>query len=193
MAQGIVDEGPLELSRYKFTVDDLDRMLEAGILDSDSKVELLEGEFIEVSPIGDPHIWAVRRLTRVLVPAMGDRAWVNVALPIRSSRFSEPEPDLSIQPAPVSGSPRVPTPFLVIEVSDSSLRKDRILKQRIYARAGVPEYWIVNLVDLQIEVHYGPSGDAYSERVVHSRDAVLSPRAFPDVSVRFAEILEGLE
>jgi Uma2 family endonuclease len=129
----------------------------------------------------------------VLVPAIGDRAWVNVALAVRSSRYSEPEPDLSIQPAPAAGkSPKLPTPHLVIEVSDSSLRKDRTLKQRIYSQARVPEYWIVNLVDYQIETHTEPRGARYANRVIHPRDAVLRVGAFPDVEVRFSEILEGL-
>lgn len=193
MAQALLEEPPLELLRHKFTVDDLDRMLAAGILDEDDKVELLEGEFIVMSAMGDPHIWAVRRLTRALVPAIGERAWVNVALAVRSSRYSEPEPDLSIQPAPASGkSPKLPTPHLVVEVSDSSLHKDRTLKQRIYSQAGVPEYWIVNLVEYQIEVYTEPRGARYAKCVLHPRDAVLRVEAFPDVEVRFSEILEGL-
>ena len=193
MAQALLEEPPLELQRHKFTVDDLDRMLAAGILDKDDKVELLEGEFIVMSSMGDPHIWAVRRLNRVLVPAIGDRAWVNVAISVRSSRFSEPEPDLSIQPAPAAGkSPKLPTPHLVIEVSDSSLRKDRTLKQRIYSQSRVPEYWIVNLVEYQIEVYSEPRGARYAKRVIHPRDAVLRVGAFPDVEVRFIEILEEL-
>ena len=193
MAQALLEEPPLELQRHKFTVDDLDRMLAAGILDKDDKVELLEGEFIVMSSMGDPHIWAVRRLTRALVTAIGDRAWVNVALAVRSSRYSEPEPDLSIQPAPAAGkSPKLPTPHLVIEVSDSSLGKDRTLKQRIYSQARVPEYWIVNLVDCQIEAYSEPRGARYAKRVIHPRDAVLRVGAFPDVEVRFGEILDGL-
>jgi Uma2 family endonuclease len=192
MVQAGSEEPPLELSRHKFTVEDLDRMLGAGILGPDDKVELLEGEFIDKNSLGDPHIWAVRRLTRVLVPAIGERAWVNMALPIRADRYSEPEPDISIQPAPLSGSPKLPTPHLVIEVSDSSLRKDRVLKQRIYSRARVPEYWIVNVVEFQIEVHTDPGGGHYGKRVVHPRDATLRIGAFPDVEVAFVEILAGL-
>jgi Uma2 family endonuclease len=193
MAQALLEEPPLELPRHKFTVDDLDRMLEAGILDKDDKVELLEGEFIVMSAMGDPHHWVVRRLNRLLVPAIGDRAWVNVGLPVRSSRYSEPEPDVSVQPAPALGkSPKIPTPHLVIEVSDSSLKKDRTLKQRIYSSAGVPEYWIVNLVDFQIEVHTDPRDARYANRVIHPRDATLRIGAFPDVEVRFAEILADL-
>lgn len=193
MAQALVEEPPLELERQKFTVDDLDRMVAAGILD-DYQVELLEGEFIVVNSMGDPHAWAVRRLTRLLVPAIGDRAWVNVAIPVRSSRYSEPEPDVSIQPAPAPGkSLKLPTPHLVIEVADASLRKDRTLKQRIYSRARVPEYWIVNLVEYEIEVYTEPRGDGYASRVVHPRNATLRIGAFPDVEVPFASILEGLE
>jgi Uma2 family endonuclease len=193
MAQAMLDEPPLELPRHKFTVDDFERMFEAGILDSDEKVEFLEGELIVVSEMGDPHFLAVRRLTRILVPAIGDRAWVNVGLPIRSSRHSMPLPDISIQPAAGPGQgAKVPTPHLVIEISDSSLRKDRVLKQRIYSQAKVPEYWIVNVVDVQIEVHTEPAGDQYAKRIIHPRDATLRVAAFPDVEVRFAEILEGL-
>lgn len=193
MAQSTLEEPPLELPRHKFTVDDLDRMLAAGILDADDKVELLEGEFIVMSSMEDPHFLSVRRLNRVLVPQVGKRAWVNVGLPVRSSRYSEPEPDISIQLDPPAGTrPKLPTPLLIIEVSDSSLRKDRVLKQRIYSQARVPEYWIVNLVDLQIEVHSEPAGDRYASRVVHPRDAVLRVGALPDVEVNFGEILEGL-
>lgn len=193
MAQAMLEEPPLELPRHKFTVDDFERMFEAGILDSDEKVELLEGELIVMSEMGDPHVWAVRRLTRLLVPAIGDRAWVNVGLPVRSSRHSMPLPDMSIQPPPAPGQgAKAPTPYLVIEISDSSLRKDRLLKQRIYSQANVPEYWIVNVVDMQIEVHTEPRGDLYAKRIIHPRDATLRIEAFPDVEVRFAEILEGL-
>ena len=185
----------LELRRHKFTADEFMRMDALGILDSgvrDVRIELLEGELIEQRVMGDPHIVAVRRLTRLLVPVIGERAWVNVGLPIRASRYSVPYPDISLQPEPKSGSVIVPTPHLVIEVSDKSLRMDRILKQRIYAQAKVPEYWIVNLRELQIEVHEKPRGDDYTNRVVHPRDATLHIGKFPDVEVPFAEILAGL-
>lgn len=169
-----------------------DRMVEAGFF-ADEHVELIRGVIVEMSPQGSPHGVVVTRLTMLLVPALAGRALVRVQLPLAVSHDSEPEPDLAVvAPWPEEGPEEHPrTALLVIEVAQSSLREDRLLKAALYAAAGVPEFWIVNIPARTVEVHTDPDapGGRYRTLRTAAEDQVLRPAAFPDLAVVLADIL----
>ena len=150
---------------HRFSVEQYQRMIEAGVFSDDDKVELLEGYLVTKMPRNPPHENAIQRFNRTLSRITPDEWQLRCQSSIACSD-SQPEPDFAI----VKGDDqtfalRHPGPAeigLAIEVSDSSLTRDRIDKARIYARAGIVEYWIVNLVDRQIEVHTLPVGDGYT-------------------------------
>jgi Uma2 family endonuclease len=149
----------------RFSVDEYYRMAEAGILHEDDRVELLDGEIIEMTPIGSLHAACVDRLTRFFVSACGDRAIVRVQNPVRLSTESEPEPDLAIlRPRADYYARAHPGPadvLLVIEVADSSLDYDRGRKAEAYARSGIPELWIVDLASEVVFVCRDPRAGSY--------------------------------
>jgi Uma2 family endonuclease len=170
------------LSRVEY-----DRMVEVGILDKSDKVELLRGVIVAMSPQGEPHgdivEWLNNRLVRSIDPSFS----VRPALPFAASEWSEPEPDLVIVPADrPRGHPKAV--LLLIEVSDSSLRKDRRTKLEIYAEAGVPEYWIVNVKNMTIEVYTEPSSSGYATMQTLRNGDVARPRFVPGVAIAVAEL-----
>ncbi len=166
---------------------EFERLVAAGVFD-DERIELLGGVIVEMSPQSMRHEAAIERLNEALVLALRGRATVRPRLSIAASDDSLPEPDVSVV-SPRDRNARPSTAHLVIEVADSSLRKDRRIKGRIYAAAGVPEYWIVNLVDNVIEVYTSPSAPGYA----HMREARpgerLSVGAFPDVEIAVADVV----
>jgi Uma2 family endonuclease len=169
----------------KFTADEYERMVELGIFREDERLELIGGEIVEMAPIGHRHAACVARLNKRLVIGVGDRALVWVQGPVRLGVASIPEPDLALlRPHSYrSVSPRPDDVVLVVEVAESSLGYDQTIKLRLYARAGVPEYWIVGVDGEWIEVHRSPERDGYRERRRAGRGETVSPSAFPDVAV----------
>jgi Uma2 family endonuclease len=177
---------------YRFSVEDWHRLGEAGIFDKGDRVELLDGEIIIMSPIGDRHAWACTLLGELFVEQGRRRyvTWQN--LPVEADPHSEPQPDLALLPRHLREARRLPLSqetHLVVEVADSSLRHDRLRKLRKYAVSGVPEYWIVNLVDDQIEVFRQPKGDDYAEKLVFTSGQKVGPLAFSDVVIEVAEVI----
>jgi len=153
----------LEVRRW--TRQEYDRMVEAGILGEDDHVELIDGEIVKMAPQGKPHAAAIRRVHVALQRAFGPERYVQVQLPMTPDDVSEPEPDLAVLP----GSPwdfdeeHPATALLVVEVAESSLSFDRKRKGGLYARAGIPEYWIVNLKRGRLEVYRDPAPDASAD------------------------------
>ena len=175
---------------HRFTVDEYHRMAEVGLLGEDDRVELLEGEIIDMSPIGSRHAACVNRLTRLLATGLGDRAIVAVQNPVRVSDLSEPQPDLAVLRARDDFyAEQLPGPadvLLLIEVADTSLAFDRHVKVPLYARAGVPEVWVVDLDGEVVEVFRGPGPEGYADAARAGRHESL---AAAGVSVTAAEIL----
>ena len=180
-------------SRRKLTVDEYHRMGESGILHEDERVELLDGELYEMAPIGDDHIGGVISLEYFFGQRLGGRAFVSTQNPIRLSGYSEPEPDIVLlrlrEDFYRTGKARPEDVLLLVEVAASSLDYDRTTKLPRYAAAGIPEVWIVNLVEERIEVYRQPAGDGYALHSVHVRGDTVAPAAFPDVTLRVEEIL----
>ncbi|HEX8491977.1 MAG TPA: Uma2 family endonuclease [Pyrinomonadaceae bacterium] len=154
-----------QLAKYWISVDEYERMGEAGILRPDARLELLEGEIYEMSPIGSRHAACVKFLSNLLSRQLGDKLIVSTQDPIRLDAFSEPQPDVALlrwrddfyrhahpQPADV---------LLVIEVADTTLESDRRYKLPLYAKAGIVEAWLVNLPEESIELYAEPADGAY--------------------------------
>ncbi|MBI2760427.1 MAG: Uma2 family endonuclease [Chloroflexi bacterium] len=181
------------MARHRFTFDDYHRMAQAGILNEDDRVELIRGEVIDVPPIGPDHAWSVDALSATFHAQLGARAVVHTQNPVRLPDNSEPEPDVTLLLPPLDRyRGRIPVAadtLLVIEVADTTLGYDRYTKAALYAAAGVPEYWVVNINGRQVEVMHDPQDGEYQQVALHNEDAVLSPRAFPDVTVRVGDIL----
>jgi len=183
----------MPVSRWRFTVDDYERMAQVGILQEDDPVELLEGEVVEMAPIGPLHASCVNRLTRLLISRLGDLAVVSVQNPVRLGQLSEPQPDLALlRPRDDLYSDRHPVPddvLLVVEVSLSTGRIDRLVKMPLYAQWHLPQAWLVDLDAGFVEV-YRPSAEAsYGDPEREEGDRRVVIDAFPDVLVTAAEIL----
>ena len=177
-------------SRRRFTVAEYCALAEAGILAEWERVELLDGEIIVMPPIGEPHEYGTNWMNRVLTHRLYDRAWVRVQSSVRLSDDSLPEPDIAV--VRLDAPYRRPTPedvYLIIEVADSSLEFDRGVKLLRYAAAGIPEVWIVNLRARQVEAWADPVDGVYQRRRVVPADGLISPRAFPEVSLAVADFL----
>ena len=168
----------------KFTINEYHRIVESGALD-DRKVELLEGLIIEMVPEGIPHAYYNDESGDYLSNVLGSRAKVREGKPITLAD-SEPEPDLAIvQPLGAEYAKHHPYPeniFWVIEFSDSSLTKDLGDKLKIYAKAGIKEYWVINLRDNELIVFRSPQNGEYPQEA-RLRNGNISPLAFPEVSI----------
>ena len=154
-------------TRARLTVAQFQKMGDAGIMPPETRVELVDGELIEMAPIGPRHMQAVNRLTRAMVAAVGKAAIVSVQNPVALGEHSETQPDLALLGPQSDSETRLPTPddvLLLIEVADATLQYDRTTKLALYARFGVREVWIVNLIDRQIEVYTGPGPAGYAAR-----------------------------
>jgi Uma2 family endonuclease len=176
------------VSRHLLSADDYHRMGEVGILNEDDRVELIEGELVEMAPIGSEHAAAVNDLNRLLMIAVGDTAVVSPQNPVRLDRHSEPRPDFAVlKPRPDGYRSALPTPqdvLLIVEVAHSSLAYDRAVKLALYASRGMPEVWIVNLGAKEVEVYRSPNGDHYDPTERVGTTGIVEIEALPGASVR---------
>ncbi len=167
-----------EVQPRRFTADEVQAMLEAGILHEDDPLELIDGQLVVMSPINDPHIVCINRLNALfnkrLVTADVEEVVVSIQNPVRIDEHNEPEPDVVLS-TNLASAPRPDDVLLLVEVSDHTLDYDRDVKLPLYARAGIPEVWIVNLEAQQIEVHREPSGDVYRTRHLAGLDDTVTP------------------
>jgi Uma2 family endonuclease len=183
----------VQLTRRRFTVDEYYEMARAGILGEDDRVELIDGEIVEMAPIGPGHAGGVEALHETLLRLFGDRAQVRAQNPIRLDPYNEPEPDLAlVRRRPDSYRTAHPTPsdvFLVIEVSDTTLATDRGIKMPLFARYGIPEAWVIDLRHQVVLVHREPTPDGYRLISTARRGERLRPLAFPDREVAVDDLL----
>jgi len=181
-----------ERPRRLFTVDEYHRMAEAGIFGPEERVELIDGEIIHMSPIGPRHAGCVINVNRILLTRLGDRAVISPQNPVVIRPRSEPQPDmLVLRPRDVSYSRAHPTPedvLLAIEVGDTTVRFDRIVKARLYARARIREYWLIDAGRETVDVFRAPEGDAYTSFTTFGRGTSLAPVAFPDLVIAVDEL-----
>ena len=183
----------VQFQKHCFNVQDYHRMVEVGLLSKDSRVELIEGEIVEMSPIGSTHGGAVKRSSAFLNRVLGDAVIVSVQDPIHLNDFSEPQPDLALlKPRRDFYSNSHPTPedvLVVIEVIDSSVSYDRNIKVPLYARAGIAETWLMVLQKAVIEVHSHPRNGKYQKIRRLKRGKTLQSQILPELSYRVEDLL----
>lgn len=177
----------------RFSVDEYYAMAEAGILARNERVELIDGEIITMSPIGNPHGAGVDRATDLIVPLVTSRAIVRVRAHVRLADDCQPEPDLMLLARRDDFySAEAPGPsdvLLLIEVADSSLSYDRNRKLPLYARHGIPEVWIENIPDGAIEEYSNPVNGEYTETRTYRPGDTISPQAFPDLDLPVSQLI----
>ena len=182
-----------QLAKHWITADEYERMGEAGIFGADTRLELIEGEIYKMSPIGSSHAACVKFLSRLLNLLFRDTMLVSTQDPIRLSDFSEPQPDIALlRWRDDFYRQRHPTPadvLLVIEVAGTTVGTDRAVKVPLYAAAGIPETWIVNLPDEQIEVYAEPADGTYRVGRHYRRGERAQSQTLDNLSAVVAEVL----
>jgi Uma2 family endonuclease len=184
----------MPLTEHRFTVAEYHRMGEAGIFHEDDRVELLDGQIVEMTPIGPPHRACVNRLTGLFAPLLtSGRATLSIQNGFVLDAHDEPEPDVAVLHHRADGyltpDPGPDHTFLLVEVADSSLQHDRHDKLPRYAAAGIPEIWLVNLPGDAVEIYRDPREGRYRDLRTARRGATIAPLAFPDLTLRVDEIL----
>jgi Uma2 family endonuclease len=170
-----------------------DHLVATGAFE-DEHVELLRGVLVTMSPQGNDHASVTaeishRLMEQLVALGLNSRYMVRTQLPYAASDYSEPEPDIAVAPRAFPGTPHPDRAFLLVEVSDSSLRKDRTIKTGIYAEAGVPEYWVVDVQGGAVEVYTTPQNGAYQTTTRAMRGDVLRPLELPEVTIEVSDIL----
>jgi len=179
------------LQRRRFTVEEYHKMAEAGILGEDDRVELIDGEIIQMNPIGSRHAACVRELVWFLSGQLGDEFRLDVQNPVRLDGGLEPQPDLMVLRVR-DYRESLPGPedvLLLIEVSDTTLRYDREVKLPLYARSGIGEVWIADLAGETIERHNEPSGGGYRRTKKLRRGESLPSEAVQGLALRVDDVL----
>ena len=177
---------------YHWTVEEYEKLNAAGIFTENDRVELLNGEIIVMAPIGYRHSTAVALLNKFFLRASRDRYEIHPQNPFVLDERSEPQPDITLVEPVVFTQGHHATPaqiFLVIEVSDTTVRYDREDKRPAYARNGIREYWLLNLEDNVLEIYRDPAGDTYRDARVLRPDESAAPLAFPDAELRVGDFL----
>ena len=181
------------LQRWVFTVDEYDRMTDAGILSKEDRVELIEGDLIRMSPIGKTHASRVDRLTEVLVQRVVKYAIVRVQNPVQLDAYSKPQPDIVLlRRRDDFYSREVPTPddvLLIIEVADSTIEYDKKVKVPLYARAGIPEVWLEDLLKDRIEAYSEPVNGTYQKCRIVEKGQSIPPEKLPMFVFTIDELL----
>jgi len=189
---GLKKPGPPK--RFVFTTDAFHEMARTGLLGDDhSRLELLNGEIFELVPIGQRHAASVDRLNRVFSRHLPDFCLVRVQNPIRISRVSEPLPDISI----VKGSeldflkapPGPEETLLIVEVADTTLTHDTGDKARVYARAGIQEYWVIDLESSRLRVFRDPEGDEFRQTLIVAHGDSISLNSLPELQFHVTDLL----
>ena len=179
------------LKHHRFSRAQYEQMVEAGVFGPEDRLELLDGEIIDMAPQKSRHATAITLLANTLAAVSGPDQTLRVQLPLALDDRSEPEPDIAVVP----GGPRdyrdahPTTALLIVEVADTSLAYDRVSKLAAYARAGIPEYWILDLNSETLEVCRKPIGDTYGDRRILKRGERVAPLAGNGADFELADIL----
>ena len=183
----------IQLLRRRFTVHEYHRMGQAGILGEDDRLELLDGEIVEMGPIGSRHQATVDRLNALFSSRVSESAMVRVLGPVRLAEDSEPQPDVTLlrlrDDFYGTAHPGPEDVLLLVEVSDTSTEYDREVKLPLYARHGIPEVWLVGLEAGVVEVYRSPTAQGYQEVSQLSRGQTLEAVAFPQLELTVDEVL----
>ncbi|MGK7958660.1 MAG: Uma2 family endonuclease [Crocosphaera sp.] len=180
----------MQVITRKFSVNEYHKMAETGILTPEDRVELIRGEIITMSPIGRKHAAAVNRLNYILCKKFPDKAIVSVQNSIRLDNYSEPQPDIVLlKPRSDFYESKIPESddiYLLIEVSDSTIKYDQEIKLPLYAESNINEVWIINLNNTTLEVYRQPQDKTYLEQQKNVKS--ISPLAFSDITLTINDI-----
>ena len=192
MSTPFVERESLNLQpRHRWTVAEYHRMGEVGLLNEDSRVELIDGEIVEMAPIGSSHGGNVNRFIRLFSKIVGDKAIVSAQNPVVLGGYSEPEPDIALlrwrADDYVQSHPHPEDVLLLIEVSDSTLRYDRDVKIPLYAKNGIPEVWLLDIPNRQLEIYREPTNGEYQQRDCR-QTGKIAPILCPDAVIDLAEV-----
>ncbi len=172
---------------YRFTVEQYQRLAHEGYIDPHARVELIDGEIVEMSPIGDRHNAVVDGIAELLYRQLGATVNIRIQGSIRLTQDLAPQPDVAVmrrrEDRYASGLPRPEDILLIIEVADSSLVYDRDEKALRYARYGIIEYWLVDLTQNVVLVHTDPTPEGYRSIEIRRRDDSWTPRSLPSLTV----------
>jgi Uma2 family endonuclease len=181
------------LDRYSFTAEEFERMGEAGIFRPGARLELIEGEIFEMSPIGNDHAASVKFLNRLLSRLFDGIHVIGVQDPVRLSDFSEPQPDISLlrwrDDDYREGHPTPADVLLLVEVADTTVVADRKVKIPLYARAGIAEAWLVNIPEERVEIYSDPAEGSYRRAEVFGRGEEARSHTVEGLAVKVSELL----
>jgi Uma2 family endonuclease len=182
------------IQKRLLTIEEYHHMVAAGILSEDERIELIRGEMVEMTPIGNRHAGCVRRLNRLFSSKLASRAIIDVQNPVPlGEQQSEPQPDIALlryqEDCYTAQPPQPEDVLLVVEVADSSLAYDRDIKIPLYAESGILEAWLVDFVSDSIFAYRQPSPTGYQEVRQHRRGEEITPETFPEVRFLVDEIL----
>jgi Uma2 family endonuclease len=177
-----------------WTVEEYHRMAEVGILQPDESVELVAGQIIrKMSPQGTPHATTIRIVRRLLEKRLGEQVLVQTQLPIQLNDFSEPEPDVALIIADelryLEHHPFPSEVYLVIEIADSTLKRDCQVKALDYGSSGIKDYWVLDINNRQLRVFRKGTDQGYESEVIIEENEEVSPLEFPDINIRVSEML----
>jgi Uma2 family endonuclease len=182
-----------QLAKHLITADEYEQMGRAGIFHADVRLELIEGEIYEMSPIGSPHAACVKRLSALLNRLFGRKLIIGTQDPVRLNDFSEPQPDIALlrwrDDFYNNAHPTPSDVLLIIEVADTTLETDRKVKIPLYAKAGIPEAWVVNLSEECIELYAEPIGGAYQISKRFARGEAIQSHGIEKLSENVSDIL----
>jgi len=183
----------VQTMRLRFSVDDYYRLIELGMLRDVERAEIIEGELVKRMPTGKRHASCVKRLDEFLRDVLGKNVTYSVQDPIRLDEFNEPMPDLALlkrrEDFYLEKQPMAEDVLLVVEVSDTTLDYDRNRKIPLYAKAGIPEVWIINLKNGAIEIYTEPREYSYNLVKVSRRGEIILSSILPEISLSVDEIL----
>ena len=177
--------------RHLWTIAEYHRMGEVGLLNEDSRVELIDGEIIEMAPIGSLHGGEVKYFNNKFVSLLHGKVIVSVQDPIVLNDYSEPQPDIALlrwrNDFYRKSNPGVEDILLIIEVSDSTVSNDREVKIPLYAKNGIPEVWLLDIQQRQLEIYREPINGVYQQRDCR-RTGQIAPILYPDAVIDLAEL-----
>ena len=181
----------VSICHYRLSRGEYDRAVEAGAFEPDAKLELIDGNLHAMTPEGSRHAAVMDIVAHHLQRVFGSEFYIRIQHPLAVDDYSEPEPDIAV----VRGAAHDyldahPTAaVLIVEISNESLPHDRTVKQRLYARCGIPEYWILALPEGRLEVHRDPGGDGYQSVTNHAPGDKVAPLARPDAQIAVDNLL----
>ena len=192
-----VAEDTILAANFKYwTVEEYHHLSELGILESSERTELITGKIVLMTAKGTPHVLTLRLLASSLEKSLDGSVLVSTQEPIKLDDFSEPEPDLAI----VKGTmfdyadhhPRAEDVYLVVEIADSTLKKDCEVKDKLYARSNIADYWVIDVKNRQVHIFRTPTATGYASHLILFESEIISPLAFPSIIIPISSILPPL-